>query len=249
MKNSQNTSPKRTLRRPYWRKTQSLRTLNSKRKLDDFLKQLVNTNSTLLAGDSTLERIQGRILQTTGPLARLWSQIEDARVAGRKGEEIYVPLEDYSKLVEQTILVLGQASNSISYTRRMDVLKQVVKDPRKAKNLLKEKKDLLNQEDEELFGKKIQSYIVETEKSRKRALDVLKEKKTTKHSNSSAVGGYYNNNNNKRPFRGGPPSSVRTSNTHGGGRFVYNNQNQNGRYTGKSYGKNYGNSNNNHNNG
>ena len=132
------------------------------KKLDDFLKQLVNTNSTLVAGDSTLERIQRRILQTTGPLARLWSQIEDARVAGRKGEEIYVPLEGYSKLVEQTISVLGQASNSISYTyTRMDVLKQVVKDPRKAKNLLKEKKDLLNQEDEELFGKKFQSYILE----------------------------------------------------------------------------------------
>ena len=63
----------------------------------------------------------------------------------------------------------------------MDILKQVVKDPIKAKNLLKEKKDFLHQEDEELFGKKFQSCIVETEKSRKRALDVLKEKKTTKH--------------------------------------------------------------------
>ena len=147
-------------------------------------------------------------------------------------------------MIEQIILVFGQASNSISYTRRMDILKQVVKDPIKAKNLLKEKKDFLHQEDEELFGKKFQSYIVETEKSRKGALDVLKEKKTTKHSNSSVVGGYYYNNN-KRPFWEGPPSSVRTSNTYGGGRFVYNNQNQNGRYTGK----NYGSLNNNHNNG
>ena len=100
-----------------------------------------NPKYTLLTGDSTLVKMQGRILQTTGPLARLWSQIEEARVAGRKEEVIYIPLEDYSKLIEQNILVLGQASNSISYTRRMGVLKQVIKDPRKVKNLLKVKKD------------------------------------------------------------------------------------------------------------
>ena len=88
-----------------------------------------NPKYTLLTGDSTLVKMQGRILQTTGPLARLWSQIEEARVAGRK------------ELIEQNILVLGQASNSISYTRRMGVLKQVIKDPRKVKNLLKVKKD------------------------------------------------------------------------------------------------------------
>ena len=88
-----------------------------------------NPKYTLLTGDSTLVKMQGRILQTTGPLARLWSQIEEARVAGRK------------ELIEQNILVLGQASNSISYTRRIGVLKQVIKDPRKVKNLLKVKKD------------------------------------------------------------------------------------------------------------
>ena len=40
-------------------------------------------------------------------------------------------------LVEQVILLLGQASLSVSYTRRLNILKMITKDPRKAKAMLK----------------------------------------------------------------------------------------------------------------
>ena len=52
-----------------------------------------------------------------------------------------VPVEDHIKLTEQTVLLLGQASNSILHSRRLQILKTLMKDPKKAKNILKEKKD------------------------------------------------------------------------------------------------------------
>ena len=54
-----------------------------------------------------------------------------------------VPVEDYINLIEQTVLLLDQALNSILYSRRLQILKGLIKDPKKAKNILKEKADLL----------------------------------------------------------------------------------------------------------
>jgi len=57
----------------------------------------------------------------------------------------------------------------------MNILKQICKDPRKAKNLLKEKEKLLNQ-DTNLFGKKFQSYMIDTEKAKKHNLQCFQTK-------------------------------------------------------------------------
>ena len=42
-------------------------------------------------------------------------------------------------LVEQVILLLGQASLSVSYARRLSILKIITKDPGKAKAMLEKK--------------------------------------------------------------------------------------------------------------
>ena len=82
-----------------------------------------------------------------------------------------VPVEDHIKLTEQTVLLLGQASNSILHSRRLQILKTLIKDPKKAKNILKEKTDLLQKDDQSLFGKKFTSHVVEIERSKKKTLE------------------------------------------------------------------------------
>ena len=76
-----------------------------------------------------------------GPLSRLWKGLEDAR--NESSEAVEVPVDTFATLIEQTTLLLGQASLSVSYARRLNILKTLLKDPRKAKTLLKEKNSLI----------------------------------------------------------------------------------------------------------
>ena len=82
-----------------------------------------------------------------GPLSRLWQGLED--VQNESSEAVEVPV-----VIELTTLLLDQASLSISYTRRLNIFKTLLKDPCKAKTLLKEKIALLQESESHLFGKK-----------------------------------------------------------------------------------------------
>ena len=73
-----------------------------------------------------------------GLLSRLWKGLEDVR--NEFSEVVLVTVDTFATLIEQTTLLLGQASLSISYVRSLNILKKLLKDPRKAKALLKEKK-------------------------------------------------------------------------------------------------------------
>ena len=72
-----------------------------------------------------------------GSLSRLWKGLEDVR--NDTSEAVEVPVDIFATLIEQTILLLGLASLSVSYARRLNILKTLLKDPREAKTLLKEK--------------------------------------------------------------------------------------------------------------
>ena len=105
-------------------------------------------------------------------------------------------------LIEQTTLLLGQASPSISYTRLVYILKTLLKDLRKAKTLLKEKTAILQESESHVFGKKFRSHIIEVERSKKQSLGVFK--------------GSHDKNN---PFQKSPrPYQNRPR---GGGRYYY----------------------------
>ena len=118
-----------------------------------------------------MEKFQQKILDVLGPLSRLWNGSKDIKNA--PDDTVPVPAQDPFKLIEQIVLLLGQAWNSILYSRRLQILKTLMKDPKKAKNILKEKADLLQKGDQNLFGKKFRSHIVETECSKKRTLEVF----------------------------------------------------------------------------
>ena len=50
-----------------------------------------------------------------------------------------VPADTFATLIEQTTLLLGQALLSVSYTHRLNILKTLLKGPRRTKALLREK--------------------------------------------------------------------------------------------------------------
>ena len=90
-----------------------------------------------MTSDYQMERFQGQILEVMGPLSRLWKKLEDIRKAPPDGT-VEVPVDKFITLVEHVILLLGQPSLSVSYTRRLNILKMMTKDLRKAKATIKE---------------------------------------------------------------------------------------------------------------
>ena len=138
--------------------------------LDDFVKTLL-ISQTVVTTDHQIEKFQETILQVMVPLSRLWKGLEDVR--NESCEAVEVPVDTFATLIEQTTLLLGQASLSVSYARRLNVLKTLLKDPRKTKTLLKEKTALLQEDDGHLFGKRFRSHIIEIELSKKKSLEVF----------------------------------------------------------------------------
>ena len=75
-------------------------------------------------------------------------------------------VENHIELIEKTVLPLGQASNLILYSQCLQIIKILIKEI-----ILKEKADLLQKDDQNLFGKKFRSHVVGTERSKKKTLE------------------------------------------------------------------------------
>ena len=90
------------------------------------------------------------------------------------------------RYLDQTVVLLGQAYNNISYTRRFNVLKKITGDPRKTKKNLKEKKEIFESQNHYLFGKKFETDLVKSAKSKQKSRELF-----------TTMG-------NKQPFRKSP---------------------------------------------
>ena len=143
--------------------------------LDDFVKTLL-VSQTAISTDQQMEKFQENILLGMGPLSRLWEGLEDVR--NESSEAVEVPVDTFATVIELTTLLLGQASLSISYTSRLNILKTLLKHPCKAKTLLKEKTALFQKSESHLFGKKFLSHIFKTGRSKKQSLKVFRGSKT-----------------------------------------------------------------------
>ena len=84
-------------------------------------------------------------------------------------------MDKFLNLVEQVILLLGQASLSVSYTRRLNILKMITKDPRKAKAMLKENENILKESETHLLRKKVSISYDRDRKSSKKSLKAFKD--------------------------------------------------------------------------
>ena len=91
-----------------------------------------------LAADSNFVKLQQKLLDVMGPLSKVWTIVEKASIFSF--EQVEVSLPEIVTNLDQTVMLLGQAFNKISYLRRFGALKQITGDPRNTKQLLKEKK-------------------------------------------------------------------------------------------------------------
>ena len=124
-----------------------------------------------------MEIFQGKIPDLVDPLSRLsrlWKGLKDILKAP-SDEALEVLKDKFATLFEEVILSLSQASLLVSYTRRINILKMITKDPRKAKSMLKENENILKESETRLFGKKLRSHMIEIEKSRKKSLEAFKD--------------------------------------------------------------------------
>ena len=127
--------------------------LNQVKKMDEFLRDLLKENckNKSLAVDEILGKIQKRTLSVMGPLSKVWLKLENAK----KSDAPPLSLDETPSLLEQTIYLLNETSNSILYHRRYSILLSVYY-PQEVENMLKNKEELLQTNDENLFWKIIQ---------------------------------------------------------------------------------------------
>ena len=112
----------------------------------------------VLIQHATMDKFQKKTLYVLGPFSSLWKGLEDIKNA--PDDTVPVLVGDHIKLIEQAVLLLGQVSNSILYSRRLQILKTLIKNPKNAKTILKEIADLLKKGDENLFGKEFRSMLL-----------------------------------------------------------------------------------------
>lgn len=165
------------------------------KKLDDFVRGIIKdshhskSSHDLVEGDNVLEKIQSRVRDVMGPLSRLWSMIEKATKSEK--QEVNLSIDDLQELVEQTVVMVGQCSNTITYHRRFAVLKNLM-GIQQAKETLREKASLLQKHDKQLLGEKFRSHIVEVTKSKNTTMEAFSKSK---------------NSRRKAPFRNALPTN------------------------------------------
>ena len=82
-----------------------------------------------LEQDRSLEKTQQKVLNIMGPLSKLWVGLDEVKCSEKSGE---MSLEDLSTAIEQAVVLVGQASQSITYQRRHNVLTSLLGDPQKS---------------------------------------------------------------------------------------------------------------------
>ena len=99
-------------------------------------------------------KFQQKILDVLGPLSRPSKGLEKIKKA--PDDTIPVSIENHIKLIDQTVLLPGQASNAILHSRRLQILKTLIKDPKKAKKYFDGKSRFTSKRLSKSFWEKVQ---------------------------------------------------------------------------------------------
>ena len=121
-------------------------------------------------------KLQQKTADVMDSLSKLWNILEGAKEA--EEDAVQISINDLLYYVEQTVLLLGQSSNAITYHRKLNFLGSVMKSQYQVKSILREKASLLQKHDEYLFGKKFRNHIADTIKSKKQTKEIFIENKS-----------------------------------------------------------------------
>ena len=109
--------------------------LNKTKKLDEFVKVILKEKHKQKdrGQDATFERIQCKNINVMGPLPKLWVLVQNA--LSSQEEEVPVEINKVKEYVEQSILLLGQTTNSMTYYRRHNILSPLNCTPQQTKEM------------------------------------------------------------------------------------------------------------------
>ena len=118
-----------------------------------------------------LETAQSKIRDVLGPICRLWTIIEKAATqenSEEKGDQ--VSLEDIIRLIEKSVMLLGQVNNKVAYFRRLNILNVSLNSKSDAKGISNIYAPLLSTNRSELFGRQFRKQVLDNTKVQKQTL-------------------------------------------------------------------------------
>ena len=124
-----------------------------------------------------------------GPLSKLWFRFEEA--LAQENNMVQLDLNELIQYLEQSVMLVGQAFNVVTYNRRLNVL-SAVQDKQKAKNIIKDQAELLEKPSVDLFGRVFRDHVKETAKVKKECKEIYRRERPDQ---------------NKRPFNKDPSFS------------------------------------------
>ena len=123
-----------------------------------------------------------------GPLSKLWFRFGEALV--QENNMVQCDLNELIQYLEQSVMLVGQAFNVVTYNQRLNVL-SAVQNKQKAKNIIKDQAELLEKPSVDLFGRVFRDHVKETAKVKKECKEIYQ---------------------NQRPFNKGPSFSKQDGN-------------------------------------
>ena len=184
--------------------------------------------------DGGFRRVQGRLLDTMGPLAKLWSRLEAAKKGSGKCD-----LNKIMRLAEQAVIMVGQTNVLIIHNRRLNVLSRFLRDGKAATQILTQNQTVLAKNRKDLFGSAFYKALHRRAKGNKHRQEIKRElapgssqrhrpdrkrsgKKSFTQSHKPGRGRGWNDRKDKQPFQQpfqqGPSTGTYSSASRGAGR-------------------------------
>ena len=177
------------------------------------------------ATDKQWQTLDKRLTGKMGPLTQLWSALIEAR---RATPPVQVDVNKMCRLAEQTIIFLGQTHQLVTYSRKQHVLARLVRDNKKANDIIDQNTQVFQMTDDKLFGDAFYQALYRKAKGMKHLREAKRElgfkalrgsgrkRPRLEHQPAatasawtpadSSMAGPQKPRDGKQPFRGGPPS-------------------------------------------
>ena len=142
-----------------------------------------------ISKDNSLRKIHSKIRSAYGPFARIWQEIDEAT-----SRDLSVPIKlDLKKIrgyCEQTALMLGQASNAVSYLRRKSLLSNITSE-KTSKTLLTSHKKIFEEEDphNEIIPEGVWDKVSDVSKEVERVVKAVRQENPFRRGSQSRAAG------------------------------------------------------------
>ena len=123
--------------------------------------------------DKMFVRIQTKAADVLGPLGALWTKLDEIR----RGREEELDVSDLLRLVEKSVMLVGQVYVYATHQRRHAILTRILKDPGSAVETLKDGEDelLTGLKNGALFGEEFHKLLHHKAKGSKESKEIRQE--------------------------------------------------------------------------